>query len=85
MKKKENKFLIEKAIYAKRKNFTKQQLIDVLNEEIKHHLLKYPELAFVEVGNSRVDSFKTHIYPIKFIYKSLVVPKGKQAEPVPNV
>ena len=63
--------LLEKVIYAKRKPFTKEQVTEVLDLEIRTHLSKYAGLEFDKIGDVVKNDDRSFTYPIFFKEKEL--------------
>lgn len=68
-----NRLRIEKIIYAKRVDVTKDQVIQILNLEIETHLRNNPDLCFIAIGEMKKNADRSQTYPILFELKSKVL------------
>jgi hypothetical protein len=68
----ENRLIVNKIIYAKRVNITKDQVLQILDLEVNTHLCNNRDLIFVTVGKVLENKDKSQTYPLIFIVKPQV-------------
>jgi hypothetical protein len=65
----DERLILQKTIYAKRKGLTSEQMSEIFRLEAMNHLRNNPDLGFVKIGKPVENADRSKTFPMYFAVK----------------